>query len=101
MAFSRRIPHRSPLIDANADTFASLSKSHLTEQPLDRNRLHDFDYLTLGLTFLLVALGLLTIYSTTYSPEAGGWLTAYCRRQATWFAIALVVGGGLFIFHYI
>ncbi len=100
MTFSRRTPHRPPLIDANSDAFASLSKSHLTEQPLDRNRLHDFDYLTLGLTFLLVALGLLTIYSATYNPEAGGWLTAYCRRQATWFSIALIIGGGLFIFHY-
>ncbi len=100
MAFLRRTPHRSPLVDANSDAFASLSKNNLAEQPLDRNRLHDFDYLTLGLAFLLVALGLLTIYSATYNPETGGWLTAYCRRQVTWFAIALIAGCGLFIFHY-
>ena len=100
MTLSRRTPYRPPRIDAASDEFAPWPKSRLTEQPLDRNRLHDFDYLTLGLTFILVALGLLTIYSATYNPEAGGWLTAYCRRQCIWFGIALVAGTGLFIFHY-
>ena len=100
MALSKRTPHRPPRIDATSDAFASWPKSHLAEQPLDRNRLHDFDYLTLGLSFMLVALGLLTIYSATYNPEATGWLTPYCRRQCIWFSIALVAGTGLFIFHY-
>ena len=100
MTFSKRTPHRPPRINPTSDEFAPWPKSHLTEQPLDRNRLYNFDYLTLGLTFLLVILGLITIYSATYNPEAGSWLTAYCRRQSIWFGIALVVAGGLFIFHY-
>ena len=99
MTFSKRTPHRPHRINPASDEFAPWPKSQLTEQPLDRNRLHDFDYLTLGLTFLLVILGLITIYSATYDPEAGNWLTAYCRRQTVWFGIALVVAGGLFIFH--
>lgn len=100
MSLSKRKPQRTHLIDAKSEEFTPWTKSHLTEQNLERNRLYDFDYLTLGLTLILVALGLLTIYSTTYNPEAGGWLTVYCRRQATWFGIAIVVGAGLFIFHY-
>ncbi len=100
MSLSKRPQHRPHQIDPSADAFAPWPKNHLTEQPLDRNRLYDFDYLTLGLTFILVFLGILTIYSATYNPEASGWLTGYCRRQSMWFGIALVVGSALFIFHY-
>jgi rod shape determining protein RodA len=100
MNLSKRTKHRPHQIDPRADAFAPWPKNYLTEQPLDRNRLYDFDYLTLGLTFILVFLGILTIYSATYNPEASGWLTGYCRRQCIWFGIALVVGSGLFIFHY-
>ena len=100
MAFSKRTQHRPHRINPASDEFAPWPKSQLTEQPLDRNRLHDFDYLTLGLTFLLVILGLITIYSATYVPETGNWLTTYCQRQTVWFGIALVVASGLFIFHY-
>ncbi|MCD6534800.1 MAG: rod shape-determining protein RodA [Deltaproteobacteria bacterium] len=100
MDLSKRTKHRPHQIDPRADAFAPWPKNYLTEQPLDRNRLYDFDYLTLGLTFILVFLGILTIYSATYNPEAGSWLTGYCRKQCIWFGISLVVGSGLFIFHY-
>lgn len=100
MTLSKRTKYRSHQIDSTSDALAPWPKNYLAEQSLDRNRLYDFDYLTLGLTFILVFLGILTIYSTTYNPEAGGWLTDYCRKQCIWFGIALVVGSGLFIFHY-
>lgn len=100
MSLSKKNPQRSHLIDTKSEVYTSRAKIHLTEQTLDRNRLYDFDYLTLGLTLILVVLGIITIYSATYNPDAGGWLTAYCRRQIAWFSIALIVGGGLLIFHY-
>jgi len=78
----------------------SWPRRYLHEQPLDRSRLHDFDYLMLALTFILVGLGILTIYSATYDPEATGFLTPYCRRQLAWFALSLVVSSGFFLVHY-
>ncbi len=100
MNLSKQTPQRTHLIDAKSEQYTPWPKNRLTEQPLERKRLYDFDYLTLGLTLTLVFLGIVTIYSATYNPDAGGWLTAYCRRQTTWFGIAMVVGSGLFIFHY-
>ncbi|MBN2705043.1 MAG: rod shape-determining protein RodA [Deltaproteobacteria bacterium] len=78
----------------------TLPRRSLEQQPLDRNRLYDFDYATLILTCLLVGLGIMTIYSATYTPENSGWLTAFSRRQCSWFGIGLSVGALVFIFHY-
>ncbi len=72
----------------------------LYEAPLDRNRLRDFDWLLPFLTLLLAALGLATIYSATYNPEAAGFLTSYCRRQLLWLAVSLVLAAGFFVLHY-
>ncbi|HDS15027.1 MAG TPA: rod shape-determining protein RodA [Proteobacteria bacterium] len=90
-------PHR---IDKASDDFISLPGRRLIQQPLERNRLYDFDYATLILTCLLVGLGIMTIYSATYTPENAGWLTAFSRRQCSWFGIGLGVGTLVFVFHY-
>ena len=75
-------------------------RRHLHEQHLDRSRLQDFDYLMLILTFILVGLGILTIYSATYNPAGEGLLTPYCRKQLAWFGLSLVAAAPFFLIHY-
>ena len=88
------------LQSSHSGAFGTWPKNKLNDPPLDRSRLHDFDYLMLALTFILVGLGILTIYSATYTPETTGFLTPYCRRQLAWFALSLVVASGCFLVHY-
>ena len=90
----------SPRPRTGLNQHGSWPRRHLHEQPLDRSRLQDFDYLMLALTFILVGLGIMTIYSATYNPEASGFLTPYCRRQLAWFALSLVFASPFFLIHY-
>lgn len=90
-------PHR---IDKSSDDFISLPQSRINEQPLARDRFKDFDYPTLIVCLILVALGIITIYSATYNPEQTGWLSSTCRRQLIWFGLALTCATPIFILHY-
>ncbi len=101
MKLSQHNRHRPTRINpANEESFAGETRSFLSEPNLERNRLDGFDYLTCILTIILIGFGIITIYSATYSPEAGTWLTGFCRRQLIWVAIASGLGAFLFIFHY-
>lgn len=101
MKLSRHNRHRPPRINpAREESFTSETRSFLSEPNLERNRLDGFDYLTCALTVILISFGLITIYSATYNPEAGTWLTGFCRRQLIWSAIGLGLGAVLFVFHY-
>ena len=101
MKLSQHNRHRPTRINpANEESFASETRSFLSEPNLERNRLDGFDYLTCILTVILIGFGVITIYSATYSPEAGTWMTDFCRRQLIWVGIASGLGAILFIFHY-
>ncbi len=101
MKLSQHNRHRPNLINpANEESFTSETRSFLSEPNLERNRLDGFDYLTCILTVILIGFGVITIYSATYNPEAGTWLTGFCRRQLIWVGIASGLGAILFIFHY-
>ncbi len=101
MKLSRHNRHRPPQINpAREESFAGETRSFLSEPNLERNRLDGFDYLTCILTAILIGFGVITIYSATYNPEAGTWLTGFCRRQLIWAGIGLGLGAALFIFHY-
>ena len=101
MKLPRYNRHRPTRINpVNEESFTNETRSFLSEPNLERNRLDGFDYLTCILTAILIGFGLITIYSATYNPEAGTWLTGFCRRQLIWVAIATGLGALLFIFHY-
>ncbi len=101
MKLSQHNRHRPNLINpANEESFTGETRSFLSEPNLERNRLDGFDYLTCILTVILIGFGVITIYSATYNPEAGTWLTGFCRRQLIWVGIASGLGAILFIFHY-
>jgi rod shape determining protein RodA len=101
MKLSQHNRHRPTRINpATEESFTSETRSFLSEPNLERNRLDGFDYLTCILTIILIGFGVITIYSATYNPEAGTWLTGFCRRQLIWVAIASGLGAFLFIFHY-
>ncbi len=101
MRLPRYNRHRPTRISpANEESFAGETRSFLSEPSLERNRLDGFDYLTCILTIILIGFGVITIYSATYNPEAGTWLTGFCRRQLIWVAVATGLGALLFIFHY-
>ncbi len=101
MKLSQHNRHRPTLINpANEESFTGETRSFLSEPNLERNRLDGFDYLTCILTVILIGFGVITIYSATYNPEAGTWLTGFCRRQLIWVGIASGLGAILFIFHY-
>jgi rod shape determining protein RodA len=101
MKLSQHNRHRPTRINpANEESFASETRSFLSEPNLERNRLDGFDYLTCILTVILIGFGVITIYSATYSPETGTWLTGFCQRQLIWVGIASGLGAILFIFHY-
>ena len=53
MRLSKQNPQRTHLIDAKSEQYTPWSKNRLTEQNLERKRLYDFDYLTLGLTLTI------------------------------------------------
>ena len=101
MTLSHHNRHRPTRIGAaTEDNFTPETRSHLSEKSLERSRFDGFDYFTCLLTIVLIGLGVLTIYSATYNPEAASWLTGYCRRQLIWVGIALVIGTVLFLLHY-
>ncbi|MCK5916069.1 MAG: hypothetical protein KAG92_08005, partial [Deltaproteobacteria bacterium] len=101
MTLSRHNRHHPTRIGAaTEENFSPETRSHLSDKSLERNRLDGFDYLTCLLTIILIAFGVLTIYSATYNPEAGSWLTGHCRKQLIWIAIALIVGMAIFVVHY-
>ncbi|MCK5681810.1 rod shape-determining protein RodA [bacterium] len=101
MTLFRHNKHRPTRIGTSReDGFSPETRSHLSEKSLERNRLDGFDYLTFILTFILVGLGILTIYSATYNPEASNWLTGCCRKQLIWVMIATGTGVALFWIHY-
>ena len=101
MKLSQHNHHRTTLINpAKEESFTGETRSFLSEPNLERNRLDGFDYLTCILTIILIGFGIITIYSATYNPEAGTWLTGFCRRQLIWVGIASGLGAILFIFHY-
>jgi len=101
MKLSHQNRHRPTLINpAHEDSFTNETRSFLSEPNLEHSRLDGFDYLTCLLAFTLIGLGVLTIYSATYNPEAASWLTGFCRRQLIWVAIATGLGAVLFLVHY-
>ena len=101
MTLSHRNRHRPTRIGAaTEDNFTPETRSYLSENSLERSRLDGFDYFTCLLTIVLIGLGVLTIYSATYNPDAVSWLTGYCRRRLIWVGIALVIGIVLFLLHY-
>ena len=101
MTLSHRNRHRPTRIGAaTEDNFTPETRSYLSEKSLERSRFDGFDYFTCLLTIVLIGLGVLTIYSATYNPDAVSWLTGYCRRRLIWVGIALVIGIVLFLLHY-
>ena len=101
MKLTHRNQHHPTRIKVSTEENLSFeTRSHLREKSLERNRFDGFDFLTCLLTLIIIGLGVLTIYSATYNPEATTWLTGFCRRQLIWVGIALVIGIVLFLLHY-
>ncbi len=96
----RKQHHPTRIKISTEENLSPETRSHLSEKSLERSRFDGFDFLTCLLTLIIIGLGILTIYSATYNPEATTWLTGFCRRQLIWVGIALVIGIVLFLLHY-
>ena len=57
---------------------------------VDKDRLRDFDAVLLGIVFLIVALGLVSIHSATQAKNLP-FAESYILRQLNWLAIGLVL----------
>ncbi len=68
---------------------------------IDRRLIQHFDWVLLGLTLSLVAVGLLTLYSAVNAgPDIAHVTGPLYLKQAYWFAIGATLMVGMFLFNY-
>src|ERR1043166_1362244 len=68
------------------------------KNPFDQRTVGHFDWPLFGCTAAILALGLLNLYSATYSPGQGA--DRHFQLQAIWMGMGVIVVGVLLLFSY-